>query len=146
MEPFALNTRVYYEDTDAGGIVYHANYLKFTERARTEWLRAASFNQHTLLENHLGFVVSKLKAKFKKSAKLDDVLTITCIPIAMRKVAISFYQQVFNQNQDLLFELECQVAFLDLNTHSPTLIPDVAREYAQTQIDAFKEQNFGVNY
>jgi len=69
--------RVYYEDTDAGGIVYYANYLKFFERARTEWLRALGINQSIFLEQNIGFVVTKVVMDNKASAKLDDLLTIT---------------------------------------------------------------------
>lgn len=118
MSNFSINVRVYYEDTDAGGIVYHANYFKFTERARTEWIRRFGIIQQDLLEKKEGFVVSKLSANFKKSAVLDDILTITCTPVKLRKASISFYQQVLNENGELLFDLTCDIAYVDLNKGS----------------------------
>ena len=76
--PFAWPVRVYWEDTDAGGIVYYANYLKFFERARTEWLRAKGIHQQALLEETGGmFVVSEAQVRYLKSARLDDELLLT---------------------------------------------------------------------
>ena len=131
---FAINARVYFEDTDAGGIVYHANYLKFTERARTDWLRQLKISQDKMMQDGKGFVISRLNARFVKSARLDDMLTITCIPIKVRRVGISFYQQVFNQNKELLFEMECEIAFIDLNKGIPARMDKASFEFAQTQI------------
>ena len=68
--------RVYYEDTDIGGIVYHANYLKFFERARTEWLREKGITQSSFLEQNLGFVVTRLEMDYVASAKFDDLLNV----------------------------------------------------------------------
>ena len=78
MSVFCIQSRVYYEDTDAGGIVYHANYLKFMERARTEWVRSLGLHQNNLLEQSIGFVVIDMSIGFKLSAKLDDLLLVTC--------------------------------------------------------------------
>lgn len=78
MNKFDIQSRVYYEDTDAGGIVYHANYLKYMERARTEWVRSLGISQHDLLEQSLGFVVIDMEIAFKDSARLDDVLDVSC--------------------------------------------------------------------
>lgn len=146
MQAFAIKARVYYEDTDAGGIVYHANYLKYTERARTEWVRAAGFSQQVLLEQKLAFVITKLKANFKKSAKLDDEITITCIPNCVRKVSLSFYQQVFNQNNELLFELEGQIAFVSTDSHKLLPIPLPLKELATAQIEQLNSQHLEVSY
>lgn len=110
-KPFSLNARVYYEDTDAGGIVYYANYLKFCERARTEWLRGMNMSQSQMLEQHMGFVIKNIKGNYVSSAKLDDLLTITCIPTKVKHASLVIYQQVFNQNNELLFEFECSIAF-----------------------------------
>ena len=70
------SVRVYYEDTDAGGIVYYANYLKFFERARTEWLRSLDISQAKFLEQNIGFVVRKVEMNNVASAKLDDLLNV----------------------------------------------------------------------
>lgn len=129
---FAINIKVYYEDTDCGGIVYHANYLKFCERARTDWLRNAGVRQYDLLKEHKGFVIANMKGKFIKSAKLDDTLRVTCVPIKLRHVAINFEQKVFNQDDELLFDFECAIAFIDHSTGALESIPEEYIEYAKS--------------
>lgn len=126
---FSHNSRVYYEDTDAGGIVYYANYLKFCERARTEWLRGMNLSQCKMLEEKKGFVIRKIKGSYISSARLDDYLTVTCIPKKVKFASLDVYQQVFNQNQELLFEFECSIAFLDMEKGKPCPMPKEALEY-----------------
>ena len=128
-KPFSLNARVYYEDTDAGGIVYYANYLKFCERARTEWLRGMNMSQSQMLEQHMGFVIKNIKGNYVSSAKLDDLLTITCIPTKVKHASLVIYQQVFNQNNELLFEFECSIAFLNMQLKKPMIMPKEAIAY-----------------
>ena len=128
-KPFCLNARVYYEDTDAGGIVYYANYLKFCERARTEWLRGMNMSQSQMLEQHMGFVIKNIKGNYVSSAKLDDLLTITCIPTKVKHASLVIYQQVFNQNNELLFEFECSIAFLNMQLKKPMIMPREAIAY-----------------
>lgn len=128
-KPFSLNARVYYEDTDAGGIVYYANYLKFCERARTEWLRGMNMSQSQMLEQHMGFVIKNIKGNYVSSAKLDDLLTITCIPTKVKRASLVIYQQVFNQNNELLFEFECSIAFLNMQLKKPMIMPKEAIAY-----------------
>ena len=128
-KPFCLNARVYYEDTDAGGIVYYANYLKFCERARTEWLRGINTSQSQMLEQHMGFVIKNIKGNYVSSAKLDDLLTITCIPTKVKHASLVIYQQVFNQNNELLFEFECSIAFLNMQLKKPMIMPKEAIAY-----------------
>ena len=128
-KPFCLNARVYYEDTDAGGIVYYANYLKFCERARTEWLRGMNMSQSQMLEQHMGFVIKNIKGNYVSSAKLDDLLTITCIPTKVKHASLVIYQQVFNQNNELLFEFECSIAFLNMQLKKPMIMPKEAIAY-----------------
>ncbi|NLK85170.1 MAG: YbgC/FadM family acyl-CoA thioesterase [Aeromonadales bacterium] len=128
-QPFTLNARVYYEDTDAGGIVYYANYLKFCERARTEWLRGMNMSQHEMLEQHKGFVIKNIKGNYISSAKLDDLLTITCIPTKARFASLKIFQQVYNQHQELLFEFECSIAFLNMLEKKPMPMPKEALDY-----------------
>ena len=128
-KPFCLNARVYYQYTDAGGIVYYANYLKFCERARTEWLRGMNMSQSQMLEQHMGFVIKNIKGNYVSSAKLDDLLTITCIPTKVKHASLVIYQQVFNQNNELLFEFECSIAFLNMQLKKPMIMPKEAIAY-----------------
>jgi len=126
---FSFNSRVYYEDTDAGGIVYYANYLKFCERARTEWLRGMGIAQSAMLEQKKGFVIKNIKGNYISSATLDDMLTVTCIPTKVRFASLKIFQQVYNQRGELLFEFECSIAFLDMNTRKPATMPKEALDY-----------------
>jgi acyl-CoA thioester hydrolase len=115
--------RVYYEDTDAGGIVYYANYLKFFERARTEWLRALGINQSIFLEQSIGFVVTKVEMDNKASAKLDDLLTITTTISRLKSASLVFSQQLVNQHQQLLCDVVIKVACVNLSIAKPCGIP-----------------------
>jgi len=118
-----LPIRVYYEDTDAGGIVYYANYLKFSERARTEWLRTLDINQSTFLEHSLGFVVTKVEMDNLGSAKLDDLLTVQTSINELKKVSIVFDQIILNQHQQELCRLQVKVACVDFKNNRPCAIP-----------------------
>lgn len=121
---FQHKTRVYYEDTDAGGIVYYANYLKFLERARTEWLRELGINQSIFLEQNIGFVVTKVAMENKASAKLDDLLTITSTIKRLKSASLIFSQQVVNQHQITLCTAEIKVACVNLSIAKPCIIPN----------------------
>jgi acyl-CoA thioester hydrolase len=93
---FALPVRVYWEDTDAGGIVFYANYLKFFERARTEWLRSLGFEQRTLRENTGGiFVVGETTVRYHRAARLDDELLVTAAVQENRRASLIIAQQAF---------------------------------------------------
>jgi acyl-CoA thioester hydrolase len=93
---FTWEVRVYYEDTDAGGIVYYANYLKFFERARTEWLRAIGVGQQELLhEQDAMFVVKNVSADYHAPAKLDDVLNLTLVIEKLGRASVVFRQQAW---------------------------------------------------
>ena len=116
--------RVYYEDTDAGGIVYYANYLKFFERARTEWLRALGINQSNFLEQNLGFVVTKVAMDNKASAKLDDLLIITSTISRLKSASLVFSQEIINQHQQLLCTAVIKVACVNLSIAKPCIIPN----------------------
>lgn len=95
---FCWPVRVYWEDTDAGGVVYYANYLKFFERARTEWLRRLGLEQHALRESTGGvFVVSEAAIKYHRSARLDDALTITLRLQQAGKASVVFVQQAWRE-------------------------------------------------
>ncbi len=134
MKPFAITIRVYYEDTDAGGIVYHSNYLKFCERARTEWLRCSGISQQKLLQEGLGFVVARLKAVFKKSARLDDILLVSCTPIRIKRAVVTLMQEVTNEKGELLFSMECEIAYLNTKTGSLCSLDSDMAEYIQNCI------------
>ncbi len=123
LNSYQHTVRVYYEDTDAGGIVYYANYLKFFERARTEWLRALDINQSIFLEQNIGFVVTKVVMDNKASAKLDDLLTITTTINRLKSASVVFSQQLVNQNKITLCTAEIKVACVDLSIVKPCIIP-----------------------
>jgi acyl-CoA thioester hydrolase len=120
---FNFSLRVYYEDTDAGGIVYYANYLKFFERARTEWLRALGINQSNFLEQNHAFVVTNVAMENIGSAKLDDYLTINTSITLLKRASIVFEQQLYNQHQTLLCKATVKVASVNLATAKPCAIP-----------------------
>ena len=108
-----MNIRIYYEDTDSGGVVYHSNYLNFMERARTEWLRDLGVNQHHLkIEDNIMFVVAKLDIQFKKSAKLDDMLLIKTKLMGIKKCSL-FLEQTIYRDKELLISSNITVACVD---------------------------------
>ncbi|WP_394779269.1 tol-pal system-associated acyl-CoA thioesterase [Undibacterium sp.] len=93
---FSWNIRVYYEDTDAGGIVFYANYLKFFERARTEWLRAAGISQQQMTQTHeVMFVVKGTAVEYHAPARLDDELKITVVVEKLGRASVQFVQEAW---------------------------------------------------
>ena len=124
MSNMKLNTsqdyslRVYYEDTDAGGIVYYANYLKFFERARTEWLRELGINQANFLEQNIGFVVRKVEMDNIASAKLDDVLNVNSTIVTLKRASLVFNQQITNQAKQLICTATVRVACVNFQSHN----------------------------
>ena len=122
-QPFTLPVRVYYEDTDAGGVVYYANYLKFCERARTEWLRTLGVSQQALIdEQGLGFVVRSVQADYLAPARLDDALIVVTQVAMLRRASILFEQQLM-RGQELLFTARVLLASIDLHRQKPVAIP-----------------------
>ncbi|TYK64538.1 tol-pal system-associated acyl-CoA thioesterase [Colwellia echini] len=117
--------RVYYEDTDAGGIVYYANYLKFFERARTEWLREIGVNQETFLQQKLGFVVRHVEMNNIASAKLDDLLEVHSTIITLKRASLVFQQQITNQEKQVLCTANVRIACVDFSQNKPCAIPDL---------------------
>ena len=92
---FACQVRVYYEDVDIGGVVYYANYLRYFERARSEWLRGLGVNQERLAAvEGIGFVVARAEIDFKIGARLDDLLTVTVVPVEMKRAYFWLEQEV----------------------------------------------------
>ncbi|MGB1199358.1 MAG: tol-pal system-associated acyl-CoA thioesterase [Thalassotalea sp.] len=116
--------RVYYEDTDAGGIVYYANYLKFFERARTEFLRARGINQSDFLEQNIGFVVRKVEMDNLASAKLDDLLIVTSQIRQLKGASLVFEQQITTEAQILLCTAKVRIACVNLALAKPCAIPE----------------------
>jgi len=121
---FEWPVRVYYEDTDAGGIVYYANYLKFMERARTEWLRSNGINLQTLADqNGSGFVVRSANLAFMFPARLSDALAVSVELKLKGKASVSLMQKV-QRSDEILCEGEIRLAHIDLNTMRPCALPD----------------------
>lgn len=120
---FFYPIRVYYEDTDAGGIVYYANYLKFAERARSEFLRALNINQQqNLTENHTGFIVRSCQIDYLSSAVLDDALTVLCNVSEVGGASAIIHQEIL-RDDTLLARLDIKVVYMNIATHRPTRIP-----------------------
>jgi len=119
--------RVYYEDTDLGQIVYYANYLKFIERGRSEWLRAAGVDQQRLLEDsHLAFVVRRVEADYLSPARFDDQLEVvtTLEQATGPRVTVS---QVVERDGKALFQARVTVVCVDLRTMRPHRLPPAVR-------------------
>jgi acyl-CoA thioester hydrolase len=129
---FSHSTRVYYEDTDAGGVVYYANYLKYLERCRTEWLRAAGFDQSALLAEHgLAFMVRRVEADYRRPAVLDDVLHVSLRIEKFGGARIVFAQVVSRQGRggpESLVEARVEIACVNMKTGKPMPIPEWMRE------------------
>ncbi|MFD2167067.1 tol-pal system-associated acyl-CoA thioesterase [Thalassotalea euphylliae] len=121
---FEFPIRVYYEDTDAGGIVYYANYLKFFERARTEWLRALGIDQSKFLEQSIGFVVRRVEMDNFASARLDDLITVTSQVKQLKRASITFQQTITNEHQTELCKVEVLVACVNFDINKPCPIPE----------------------
>ena len=129
LEPFAHRCRVYYEDTDAGGVVYYVNYLKFMERARTERLRHLGFSQSQLAEDNLLFVVHSSEARYHAPARLDDQLRVTAQVLELNRASLRFVQQVWRENDEtLLCEGQFLVAAVRADTFKPRAIPPQLRD------------------
>jgi acyl-CoA thioester hydrolase len=124
--------RVYYEDTDTGGVVYYANYLKFFERARSEWLRSAGIAQQVLTEQeHVMFVVKNAAIDYHLPAKLDDQLEISVRVEKLGRVSVNFYQEVWRQNKDardLLCHGRIRVGCVHTGSLRPISIPSAVLE------------------
>jgi len=114
--------RVYYEDTDAGGVVYYANYLKFMERARTERLRALGFSQARLMQDRLIFVVHSCSVRYRAPARLDDELCISAKLIELKGARLVFAQQVTRADV-LLCEGQVTVVCVSADTLRPCALP-----------------------
>ena len=119
----SLNVRVYYEDTDAGGVVYYANYLKFCERARTEFLRELGYEQDRLLEQNIAFVVKHVDMSNIAPARFNDLLSIHTQIVELKGASIMFEQNIKNQQQQLLVAVKIQVVCVDIQKMRAKKIP-----------------------
>ncbi|KAA3654034.1 MAG: tol-pal system-associated acyl-CoA thioesterase [Proteobacteria bacterium] len=127
IESDTLIARVYYEDTDAAGVVYYANYWRFCERGRTEWLRQRGFDQQVLMaDTGIAFVVRRVEGNYLRPARLDDTLTITTAVDTLKRASLSFSQNIFC-GAELLFEATVTVACLDTRRNRAVAIPDSIR-------------------
>lgn len=124
---FTLPIRVYYEDTDAGGIVFYANYLKFFERARTEWLRQLGFHQSELANTYrVVFVVVGTQVQYKSPARLDDLLTIRTRISKIGNASIDF-EQICELDDKVLVQSHIQICCVNLDSFKACPIPDAIR-------------------
>lgn len=128
MSVFLWQSRVYWEDTDGGGIVYYANYLRFLERARTEWLRERGVSQRALLaEPGIVFSVIALELQYRRPARLDDLLAISCEPGAAAGARLAFRQRIWRDHPtgELILEASVDIACLDARSLKPRRLPPV---------------------
>ncbi len=131
-DEFHWPVRVYYEDTDAAGVVYHSNYLKFMERARTEWLRAIGFSQEHLREREgIIFVVAEMDIHFRKPAVFDEELNVTSTIKSMNAASLNFTQTITNTRYGIVCSADVTVACLQADTFRPCRIPDNIKETFQ---------------
>jgi acyl-CoA thioester hydrolase len=114
--------RVYYEDTDAAGIVYYANYLRFLERGRTELLRSIGHDQHALMQDGIAFAVRSVSIEYLKPAKLDDLLVVETTIASLGKAQLVFVQRI-RRNDDLLLDAKIRVACIDPARGRPIAMP-----------------------
>jgi acyl-CoA thioester hydrolase len=131
---FAWPVRVYYEDTDAAGVVYYANYLKFMERARTEWLRSAGFEQTRLAEEHgVAFVVTSLSIDYLKPGRFNDGLQVTVELIKVGAGQIRLTQRAL-RGEEILATGAVKVACVALRTLRPVRMPQALATRIRTRI------------
>jgi len=124
---FSLPVRVYFQDTDAGGVVYHANYLNFMERARTEWLRTHGYSNAGLMKEFgVVFVVRSLKMDYLKPALLDDALEVTAQIKDIGRSRLTLLQTV-RRGEELLTEAEVHLVCVSLENFKPVSVPEVLR-------------------
>jgi 4-hydroxybenzoyl-CoA thioesterase len=122
-QSFLMSLRVYIEDTDAGGIVYYVNYLKYMERARTEFLRALGYDKPAILSTGQLLVVHSASVNYRHPARLDDLLTVSAVPIKIARSSVTFLQQVF-RDEELLCEASIRIACVDASSMKPSALPE----------------------
>jgi acyl-CoA thioester hydrolase len=136
--PFRFQLRVYWEDTDAGGVVFYANYLKFFERARTEWLRSLGHQQEALrAETGVVFIVTDTTVRYLRPARLDDLLTVTVDVKHAGRAQMTIAQQAWRlavngDAEELLAEGTIRIGCVDAGTFKPQRIPNSIAESLPT--------------
>lgn len=127
---FIMPIRVYYEDTDVAGVVYYANYLKFYERGRTEWLRFLGYDQDVLIDQGLAFAVAHVDASYFAPARFNDALLVVTKVLKSGNASMIFKQHIVTDNDEkkLLNEATIRVACVDLNTMKPQSMPENLKE------------------
>lgn len=129
---FRWPVRVYYEDTDAGGVVYHASYVAFYERARTEMLRHYHFSQQALMAERVAFVVRKMTLEYLAPARLDDLLEIQTEITSMRGTSMVFTQRIVNADNQTLNQAEVMIVCVDPHLMKPRALPkSIVAEFKQ---------------
>jgi acyl-CoA thioester hydrolase len=124
---FSLPVRVYFQDTDAGGVVYHANYLNFLERARTEWLRAHGYSNAGLMKEFgMVFVVRSMKLDYLKPALLDDLLDVTAQIKDIGRSRLTLMQTILRRDE-VLTEAEVHLVCVSLASFKPASVPEILR-------------------
>lgn len=131
---FRLPLRVYIEDTDAGGIVFYVNYLKYMERARTEFMRKLGFGKAAVGNNGLMFVVSEARVKYRGSAELDDCLSVSATISTLGRAGMTFYQGVYRDGE-LLCDGDIRIACVDRVTRRPKAMPEAMRAALASHIE-----------
>ena len=126
--PYRFELRVYWEDTDAGGVVFYANYLKYFERARTEWLRALGFGQERLrADTGAIFIVTDTSLRYLRPARLDDLLDVTVAVTGSGGASLALAQQAW-RGDELLTEGSIRIGCVDAGTFRPRRIPNPLRQ------------------
>ena len=121
---FSWPVRVYYEDTDAGGIVYNANYLKFLERARTEWLRQLGVEQDHLLQLDVAFVVRHVDIEFRNAARFNQLLAVSCRVAQLKRASMMFTQEILDEQNRIIVSAEVIIACVRVSVMKPIAIPE----------------------
>ena len=122
--PFVWPITIYYEDTDVGGVVYHSNYLKFFERARTELLRSIGVSQQKLFAEHISFVVRHMDIDFLRGAQLDEQLQVQTWVESIGRATLIFVQQLVRADNTILCRALVKIACINPTTMKPTAIPN----------------------
>jgi len=139
---FELPVRVYIEDTDAGGIVFHARYLHYMERARTEWVRSCGVGLRAGMAENISYVVQKMNIYFQSPAKLDDQLLVTAEPVAFGRVWMTFRQRVIREaDQRPLCEADVRVACVALDSGKPRRLPESLRNLLEQHVQPIETIN-----
>jgi acyl-CoA thioester hydrolase len=128
IKTFSFPVRIYFEDTDSGGVVYHSNYLKFMERARTEWLRSVGIDQHHLKYHaHIMFVVHRIDIQYKLPARFNDDLVVKSELLEIGSSKIEFRQMIY-RDEKMLIDAHVDIACIDSEKFKPVRIPSTVKQ------------------